>query len=209
LSYNRVASLIGRRRNVDRDDQDTITALVRQNGRDPRATEELLTAALDGLRAIARHRLRGERRDHTLQATALVNEVVLRLFNDESPRWESSSHFFAAAAETMRHILLEHARNRGRLKRGGGRERVPLALVDVARESDQDDIEAVDCAMKKLEGKDPDLARSVTLRFYAGLTHEEIALALGSSERTVRRDWKLAQAWLARELGNEFDPFAG
>lgn len=123
-------------------------------------------------------------------------------------RYENRAHFFSAAAETMRHILLEHARNRGRLKRGGGRKRVPLSLIDVVSESDRDDIQAVDDALARLETRDPGLAKIVKLRFFAGLTNQEIAEALGSSERTIRREWKLAQAWLTRELGTQFDTFA-
>jgi RNA polymerase sigma factor (TIGR02999 family) len=138
-----------------------------------------------------------------------VNEVFLRLFDEALSKWESREHFLAAAAETMRHILLEHARNRGRQKRGGGRQRVPLSLVDVVMESDQSDIEAVEAALQKLDVQDSTLARLVRLRFYTGLTHAEIAEVIGSSERTVRREWKLAQAWLARELGPDFDTFAG
>ncbi len=170
---------------------------------------EMVASMFDELRSIARMRLRGERRDHTLQATALVNEVFLRLFDEALSKWESREHFLAAAAETMRHILLEHARNRGRQKRGGGRQRVPLSLVDVVMESDQSDIEAVESALAKLDEQDGALARVVRLRFYTGLTHHEIAEVIGSSERTVRREWKLAQAWLARELGPDFDTFAG
>jgi RNA polymerase sigma factor (TIGR02999 family) len=194
---------------VNRQQEEILSRLLQQANRDPAATAALLASAFDELRALARWRLRGERRDHTLQATALVNEVYLRLFDDGDARWENRSHFLSAAAETMRHILLEHARNRGRLKRGGGRARVPLSLVDVAYESDQDDIQAVDEAIRKLEAQDADLARIVKLRFFAGLTHDEIADVIGSSERSVRREWKLAQAWLARELGDDFDTFAG
>lgn len=187
------------------DNTDPFTSLLQRAASDPDAVEALLAAALGELRQIARNKLRGERADHTLQPTALVNEVYLRLFAGANTTWENRAHFFASAAETMRHILLEHARNRRRIKRGGGRRKVPLTLIDVAAESDGDDIEAVDQAMAKLEAQDPDLARIVKLRFYTGLSHEEIAQALDVSERTVRREWKLAQAWLARELGKSFD----
>ena len=183
--------------------------MLRQAAGDPGAIAPLLTAAFDELRAIARNRLRGERADHTLQPTALVNETYLRLFSGADVRWENRAHFFSAAAETMRHILLEHARNRGRLKRGGGRVRVPLSLVDVATQSDLDDIQAVDEALGKLQTQDAELAQLVKLRFFAGLSNEQIAETIGSSERTVRREWKLAQAWLTRELGGLFDTHAG
>lgn len=187
------------------DNADPFTSLLQRAASDPDAVEALLAAALGELKQIARNKLRRERADHTLQPTALVNEVYLRLFAGADTTWENRAHFFASAAETMRHILLEHARNRRRIKRGGGRRKVPLTLIDVAAESDGDDIEAVDQAMAKLEAQDPDLARIVKLRFYAGLSHEEVAQALDVSERTVRREWKLAQAWLARELGKSFD----
>ncbi len=181
--------------------------MLKQAADDPGAIAPLLASAFDELRAIARNRLRSERVDHTLQPTALVNEVYLRLFAGADVRYENRAHFFSAAAETMRHILLEHARNRGRQKRGGGRKRVPLSLVDAAAESDREDIHAVDEALTRLEARDAGLAKIVKLRFFAGLTNEQIAEALGSSERTIRREWKLAQAWLARELGSQFDAF--
>lgn len=184
---------------------DAFTRVLQHARQNPAAIGDLVGAAYTELRLIAQSKLRGERADHTLQPTALVNEVYLRLFDGADIRWENRSHFFSAAAETMRHVLLEHARNRGRQKRGGGRKRVPLTIVDVARESDGDDIEAVDAALCKLEAQDPDLAKIVKLRFFAGLSHEEIASAIDISERTVRREWKLAQAWLSRELGNQFE----
>jgi RNA polymerase sigma factor (TIGR02999 family) len=178
---------------------------LRRAADDPDAVGDLVSAAFGELRAIARRRLRNERADHTLQPTALVNEVYLRLFSSgDEVRYANRAHFFSAAAETMRHILLEHARNRGRQKRGGGRQRVPLAMADVAFEADRDDVEAVDAALRKLEARDAALAQIVKLRFYAGLNHEEIAEALGSSERTIRREWKLAEAFLARELARDF-----
>lgn len=186
---------------------DPFDRLLHRAAAEPAAVAELISAAFGELRAIARSRLRRERADHTLQPTALVNEVYLRLFSGDELRWENRAHFFSAAAETMRHILLEHARNRGRQKRGGGRQRVPLTMADIAFEhADHDNVEAVDAALRKLEARDPELARIVKLRFYAGLNHEEIAETLDSSERTVRREWKLAEAFLARELARDFKP---
>lgn len=184
---------------------DPFTRLLKAASDDPAAAGKLLNTAYTELRAIAARQLRGERRDHTLQPTALVNEVYLRLFAGANFTWENRGHFFGSAAETMRHILIEHARNRGRLKRGGGRKRVPLTVVDVAAESDETDVEAVDAAITKLEQQDADLAKVVKLRFFAGLTNDQIAATLDSSERSVRRDWKLAQAFMARELGKDFD----
>jgi RNA polymerase sigma factor (TIGR02999 family) len=115
--------------------------------------------------------------------------------------WDSRGHFYVAAAEAMRRILIEHARSRGREKRGGGRQRVPLTFVDVpAPADDPEQILAVDDALRRLEGEDPDAANVVRLRFYAGLGVEETARALGKSPRTVAREWAFARAWLMDEL---------
>jgi len=148
-----------------------------------------------------------ERPGHTLQATALVHEAFARLAGEASPSgeslrtWDGRAHFFAAAVEAMRRILIEHARARGRSKRGGGAVRLPLSVVDLAEEANSEEILAVDEAIRRLEQRDARLARIVQLRFYAGLSHAECAELLGSSERTVRRDWELARALLMRELG--------
>lgn len=186
-------------------DADAFTRLLRAAADDPAAAGELITAAYTELRIIAARQLGMERKDHTLQPTALVNEAYLKLFAGAKIEWQNRAHFFGAAAETMRHILLEHARRRGRLKRGGGRKRVSLTVVDVAAESDQSDIETVDAALTRLQEQDPELAQIVKLRFFTGLTSAQIATVLDRSERSVRRDWKLAQAFLARELGKDFD----
>lgn len=168
---------------------------------DPASGEALLDAVHTELLALARSRMAGEKPGHTLQATALVSEVWLRLQHDGTP-FENRAHFFTAAAEAMRRILIEHARARGRVKRGGRARRVPLAGVDLASESDPDEVLAVDEAIGRLAERDPDLAKLVRLRFYAGLDVAETALALGVSERTVRREWALARAFLARELAD-------
>jgi RNA polymerase sigma factor (TIGR02999 family) len=142
-----------------------------------------------------------ERAGHTLQATALVHEAFVRLLGDADVAWDSRGHFYVAAAEAMRRILIEHARSRGREKRGGGRQRVPLSVVDVpASADDPEQILAVDDALRRLEGEDPDAANVVRLRFYAGLGVEETARALGKSPRTVAREWAFARAWLMDEL---------
>ena len=162
----------------------------------------LLPLVYEQLRALAQRHMQGERAEHTLQATALVHEAYLRLTGDEEIAWENRAHFFGAAARAMQRILVEHARARGREKRQGDRQRQPLSVVDLAVEADLDQVLAVQAAVEKLERVDPRMAEIVRLRFYAGLGVEETARALDLSERTVRRDWTLARAWLVRELGD-------
>jgi RNA polymerase sigma factor (TIGR02999 family) len=153
------------------------------------------------LRQIARRQMAAERANHTLQATALVHEAFVRLCGAQKLAFNDRAHFLAAAAHAMRNLLLEHARNRGRIKRGGKLRRVPLDVVDLAADTDVDEVHAIDDAMKKLEEQDARMAQIVRLRFFTGTSSEETARVLGISERTVRREWRLARAWLARELG--------
>jgi RNA polymerase sigma factor (TIGR02999 family) len=166
------------------------------------AADELLPLVYTQLRAIAHKNMQQERAGHTLQATALVHEAYLRLIGDEPVAWDSRGHFYVAAAEAMRRILIEHARSRGRIKRGGERTRIPLTVVDLAADDDSERILAVDEAFSRLESEDPDAARVVRLRFYAGLTVEETAAALAISPRTVAREWSYARAWLAGALAD-------
>lgn len=142
----------------------------------------------------------GERTGHTLEPTALVHEAYLRLFPGETLAWRSRGEFYFAAARAMRQILIDHARSRGRQKRVGGRRRVPLGVVDLARSEDVADILALEEALTELTASDERAARIVLLRFYAGLSVEETAAAMDLSERTVMRDWNYARAWLARKL---------
>ena len=158
--------------------------------------ERLVPVVYDELRALARAQLRHERPDHSLQATALVHEAYLRLLGGNQPPWNDRSHFFRAAAEAMRRILIEHARKRGRIKRGGKRVRVELSSVDLASEQDLDEILALDDAFQRLEEQDSKAADVVRLRFFAGLSVEETAKAMDLSERTVKREWAFARAWL-------------
>lgn len=160
------------------------------------AIERLVPLVYDELRALARTQLRHERPDHSLQATALVHEAYLRLLGGDRPPWNDRQHFFRAAAEAMRRILIEHARKRGRIKRGGKRVRVELSGVDLAGEQDPEQVLALDDAFQRLEGQDPTAADVVRLRFYAGLSVEETAKAMDLSERTVKREWAFARAWL-------------
>jgi len=168
------------------------------------AMEQLLPVVYQELRSLARSRLRRESTGHTLQTTALVNEAYLRLVGGEAPPWSSRAHFFHAAAEAMRRILIEHARARKRLKRGGDRKDVDLdeAADDpaVAEWPRADEVLAVDEALTRLMREDERAADVVRLRYFAGLSVSETAHALDISERTVMREWDYARAWLRDAL---------
>ncbi len=168
-----------------------------------RPASELLAAVYVQLRALAQQRLRGERVGHTLTATALVHEAYLRLSEGRRVPWASEAHFYVAAADAMRQILLDHARSRGRTKRGGGRRRVPISVLDLAAEPDANEIEALDQHQCRLEKEHPEAAVVVRLRFYAGLTIDRAAEVLGQSPRQVDRLWAYARAWLYRALREE------
>ncbi len=152
------------------------------------------------LRRIARQHLGQERIGHTLQATALVHEAWLRLFGTRQS-FASGKQFLAAAANTMRRVLIDHARSKRCDKRGGGRRPLPLDALELATTEDPEQVLAVDEAVVALEAQDPRLGEQTRLRLYAGLEEVEIAAALGISERTARRDWLLARAFLQRHLG--------
>ncbi|MGE0143702.1 MAG: ECF-type sigma factor [Planctomycetota bacterium] len=167
---------------------------------DPTSTDpgddSLFTRVFAELRQIARHSMLGERQDHTLQATALVNEAWLRLRDQVGEARDNPGRFYAAAAESMRRILIEHSRRRGRQKRGGGLHKLPLDLATVAESADLEQILAIDSAIESLAAVNPRAAGLVRLRFFAGLTEVAAAAVLGISERTVRREWTFARAWL-------------
>jgi RNA polymerase sigma factor (TIGR02999 family) len=192
-----------------------VTALLTEAHSKPAARDQLLAAVYQQLRQVAQQRLGTERTGHTLQATALVHEAYMRLVGTQDIAWANRAHFFAAAAEAMRRILIDHARTRGRVKRGGGgvnpegdapkRRRLALTVVDLAAADDPDEVVAVDEALCRLEKEDPVAASVVRLRFYAGLSIPDTALALGLSERTVAREWSYARAVLTEELGGEED----
>jgi RNA polymerase sigma factor (TIGR02999 family) len=177
-----------------------ITALLRswRNG-DESALERLVPLVYDDLRRMARHHLRRERPDHTLQATALVNEVYLRLPGVDRLNWQDRAHFFAVAARLMRRVLVDAARARKYQKREGGRR---ITLDDhllVAGEASRD-LVALDDALDALSRHDPRKGRVVELRYFGGLTLEETGTVLGISSDTVARDWKVAKLWLLREI---------
>ena len=174
---------------------------------DRHASEELLPLVYDDLRRLARHKLAHEAPDHTLQPTALVHEAWLRLTGGTSaPGWDSKRHFFAAAAEAMRRILVERARRKHAIKRGGLHQRQPLDDIDIAVPVPPDDLLALNEALEKLERTDAEAAQLVKLRYFSGLTVNETAEVLGISERTVRHHWTYARAWLYREIGREVPP---
>ena len=163
---------------------------------DPKAVDALLPAVYEELRTMANRRLRGERSGHTLQATALVHEAYLRLAGSQGQDWRSRTYFFAAAAESMRRILIESARQKQCLKRGGDRVREELAEDNLACETPSDDLIALDEALAELAKIDHSKAELVKLRYFAGLTIEQAAELLGISSATAKRRWTYARAWL-------------
>jgi len=162
----------------------------------PRSASELLPVLYDELRRLARGHIAREHPGHALTPTALVHEAFLRIAADRGQGWTSRAQFFAAAAEAMRRILIEDARARGRVRSGGTRKRITLTGIDLAAPEDLDQVVAVDEVLQRLAQADPRAAEVVRLRFYAGLSEAETAEALGLSERTVRREWSFARAWL-------------
>ena len=180
-----------------------VTALLRAwRGGDKAAFDRLTPLVYDELRRRARLYLRGERANHTLRPTALVNEVYLRMVNIEQVDWHDRSHFFAIAARHMRRILVDSARARRYQKRGGGAANVTFD-ENVAATERGTDLVALDDALEQLAHQDERKARVVELRFFGGLSNEEIATALGISTDTVTRDWQVAKLWLRREMKKE------
>ena len=178
-----------------------VTQILQQiEAGDAAATGQLLPLVYDELRKLAAARMAAESPGQTLQATALVHEAYLRLLGGSYPTWNDRQHFFRAAAEAMRRILVEHARRRARVKRGGNPVRVSLTDVDSVAGHDPVEILALDAAIRRLEEQDPVAADIVRLRFFAGLSVEETAGMLEVSERTVKREWAFARAWLYEAL---------
>ncbi len=177
--------------------------LVELKGGDPEAAEKLLPLVYDELHRIAAAQMARERSGHTLQATALVNEAYLRLFGSAEVCWENRRHFFTAAAQAMRRILIDNARLKGSKKRGGGQVRVGLAEVEAGAPDIQDDLLDLDDALAALAVEAPEKAKLVELRYFAGLTLEEAAECLGISRATADRHWAYARAWLYSRLRGE------
>ena len=187
-----------------------VTQILQELQQDDRgnAAEKLLPLVYAELRKLAAQRMSAERPDHTLQATALVHEAYLRLVDVEKVQhWNSRGHFFGAAAEAMRRILVENARSKGRLKRGGGDDggwqRVELSAVEPQAAALGDDVLALHEALEKLETIDPRKAQLVKLRFFAGLTNDQAAQALEISTSTADNDWAYARCWLRLEISGE------
>ena len=178
--------------------------LQRAHQGEPNALAQLLPLVYRELRALAQHHLGSERPGHTLQATALVNEAYLRLLGRSDVAWDDHGHFFNAAGEAMRRILVDHARARGRQKRGGNRRQIDLGsiqtVIDLSEERSPEEILALEEAFRRLEERSPRYSSVVRFRFFAGLSVEETARAMGVSQRTVNNDWLYARAWLSREL---------
>ena len=183
--------------------EDTTRTLIELTRGSEGAAERLMPLVYDKLRALAERYMRRERPDHTLQATALLNEAYLRLFDQKRVDWKGKAHFVALAAEMMRRILVDHARGHAAAKRGGGREKVALdnglGLADAARGVD---LIALDDALEELKKLNSRQTRVIELRFFGGLTVRETAYALGVSDRTVDNDWSFARAWLRRRIAD-------
>jgi RNA polymerase sigma factor (TIGR02999 family) len=178
-----------------------ITQLLTRIAAGDNAAEDLLIPLVYGeLRRMAARYMRGERADHTLQATALVHETFLRIRGHESLDWQNRGHFFAVAAQQMRRILVDHARSVRAEKRSGRRQRIPLDSVFVYVEEQSEELIALDEALNRLSVLDARQCRVVELKFFGGLSMEEIAAVLGVSSRTVKRDFNMARAWLFGEL---------
>ena len=169
---------------------------------DPHAGEEILPLVYEELRRLAAQKLAHEPPGQTLQATALVHEVWLRLGGDQQPRWDGRGHFFAAAAESMRRILIDQARRKQALRHGGGAQRVSLDALELAANLEDDQLLALNDALAQFAQHDARKAELVKLRFFTGLTNEQAAQVLGVSEPTVKRDWAYARAWLFRAMNS-------
>jgi RNA polymerase sigma factor (TIGR02999 family) len=166
----------------------------------PASSTDLLPAVYEELRHLAGHMMARTPPGQTLQATALVHEAFLRLSRSETRLWDSPAHFYSAAAEAMRRIMIDHARRNGALRRGGGQHRLSLDEVQLASGTPPESLLAIDEALTKLQAEDPGKAELVKLRFFGGLSVAEAGKLLGISERTVKRHWAFARAWLYQEL---------
>jgi RNA polymerase sigma factor (TIGR02999 family) len=177
---------------------------------DPQAAGQLLPLVYQELRQLAAQKLAGEKPGQTLDATALVHEAYLRLVGDDPDRpWDNRGHFFAAAAEAMRRILVENARRKHRRKHGGGRQRQDLDAAAMAAPVPDEDLLALDAALRKFAEQDPHKARLVELRYFAGLTGDQAAQVLGISSSIADRQWVYARAWLRREILGTDPPRSG
>lgn len=181
--------------------QEITNLLLKWSSGNKDALDELIPVVYPELRRIARQYMRRENKQHTLQTSALINEAYLRLVDQQAVAWQDRAHFFAVAAQVMRHILIDHARKYRYAKRGGGAQLVTLDGVAVTAEQRAAEFVELDEALTRLAKIDPRKEKIIELRFFGGLTIEETAEVLGVSEITVKRDWRSARAWLLREIG--------
>jgi len=179
---------------------DVTQILERAQQGDPKAAAELIPLVYDELRRIAAHKMHGECHEQTLQPTALVHEAWLRLGADAQPHWQNRAHFFSAAAEAMRRILIDRARRKKALRRGGDQQQVNLDEVEIPAPADEDEMLAVNDALEKLAVVDPRKAELVKLRYFIGLNFEETAASLGIAVPTAKQWWAYARAWLLTEM---------
>ncbi len=192
-----------RRAILDESAEETLARLLEATGHgDELALDQLMELVYKELRALAAHHLKKERPGHTLQPTALVHEAYVRLIEQHSVDWQGRAHFFRVAAQQIRRVLVDHARGRNRLKRDGKLMRVTLG-EEMAMPAPDVDLLGLDAALDKLDANSPEDRQIVELKFFGGLTEEEIAEVTGMSDRTVRRRWNFARAWLYRELDRE------
>jgi len=181
-----------------------ITTLLEQAAAgDQDAANQLMPLVYQQLHAIAQLRMASENPGHTLQATALVHEVFLKLLGDRDIPWKNQAHFYAAAAQSMRRVLIDHAKAKQRQKRGGSLKKMPINVADLAMHENSEQILALEAALCRLEEQNPEAASVVRLRFYAGLSVDQTAAALDMAPRTVDRRWKFARAWLYKSLEDE------
>jgi len=181
-----------------------ITLVLQAVGRgESRASEELLPLVYDELRQLAASRMARESASQTLQPTALVHEAWLRLVTEGDRTWQNRAHFFRAAAQAMRRILVDRARHKSSIKCGGGQPRLNIEELDLAAATPDDKILLIDDALARLEAEDPESARIITLKFFGGLTNKEVAKTLGVTERTIEREWAYARACLYEMIREE------
>ncbi len=194
---------------MNKPNTDEVTQLLEQlSSGDQEAADTLMPLVYDEFRALAASFMAREGKDHTFQPTALVNEAYLKLIDQKRTTWKSKSHFFAIGAKAMRRILVDHARAGKREKRGGAAQRVELHDDIALSPGREEDTLAVNDALEKLAKLDPRQANIVELRFFAGLSVEEVAEVLNVSKRTVEGDWTMVRAWLRKELGADDEPAA-
>jgi RNA polymerase sigma-70 factor (ECF subfamily) len=185
------------------DPQSVTQLLIEWRDGDETALDRLIPLVYDEMRRLARHYMRRERAEHTLQTTALINEAYIRLVDHKGMRWQNRAHFYGVAAQAMRRILVDNARSRHYAKRGGGAQMVELDEAATVGQEQAAEMIALDEALNELAAFDPRQSKTVELRYFGGMSVEETAEALGVSPVTVMRDWRAAKAWLLRSLSAE------